>query len=119
MYIYREKLGLGEKKFYAGEPWFTQIKTGQKTIDVRTGESFSDLVGKTVTYYYKKEEVEVKILSAKCYDSLEDLVTAEKYKNIGPHLGSNKELITILKQYFSDERIKKAKGVYALKLELV
>ncbi len=120
LYLFKDKIGFGEKKFYAGEPWFTQIKSGKKTIDVRVGEpsKFEELIGKDVTYYHKKDEVEVEIKEVNSYKSLKDLIKKEDYSKIAPHLESDKELLEILSKYFSEERIKEAGGINALKLKI-
>ena len=107
--------------FYVGEPWFTEITKGKKTIDVRTGneEKAKESKGKEIILYNKGREVKVKISKAVHYETLEDLLKSEDASEIAPHIKTKTELKDALKLFFTDDRIKKSGGIIAFHIKLV
>lgn len=115
------------------EPWFTEIREGRKTVEVRVGPDgrYEDLIGKTVKFIGPEDQtVGVVVSKVRHYDTLDDLVKKEGWKKIAPQAKTDKAAkeayskITITRrsglevEVFSDERVAKLGGVNAVEFKL-
>ena len=119
------KLGGKQKKeghFYVGQPWFSEMMTGAKKIDIRPGKEgkHDSLIGQTITYFHKQESFEAKITKINHYKSYKELVKGEKLKDLAGGICKNDtELIDKLSKYHDPDTLALIGGVNAIFFEKV
>jgi ASC-1-like (ASCH) protein len=115
------------------EPWFSEVKEGRKTVEIRVGpeDRYQELVGKTVKFIGPEDQVvEAEITKVRHYDELGELVKKEGYKKVAPHVKSDKAAeeayakIKITRRsghevdVFDPERITRLGGLNAVEFKL-
>ena len=103
-------------EMYLGDVWFAEVKSKNKTIDTRPGPEgkFDSLEGKTITYFHKKDEVKVQCTKVIHYKTVKELIKNEDLMKIAPHLGDDTAIKKNLLNYYTDDKIKEAGGIFAI-----
>ena len=121
--IFETVLHGGKKRkpdeLYLGEEWFAELKSGNKTLDIRPGNNkqLMDFVGSSITYYHKKDTIKVKLVKINKYDNLDDLIKGEDTLAISPHFKTKAAAEKNLKEYYTAERVKDMGGLLVLHIK--
>lgn len=121
----------GASKFtlFTQQPWFDEIKSERKTVEARIGDKskYQDLVGKQIAISAGKEnKVHAKVKAVRHYNDLETYLKKEGWKNVAPHVKSEKEALASYleiknkagKQIYGEENVKLAGGIIAIEFIL-
>jgi ASC-1-like (ASCH) protein len=103
-------------ELYLGEVWFNEVKNGNKTVDIRAGNSSGllEFEGKNITFFHKKDTIVAKCTKIVKYSSLDDFIKNEDALAVSPHLKTKKDAEKNLKEYYTDEKIKDMGGLLAI-----
>lgn len=115
-------------QLYMQEPWFTEIKSGRKTVEGRVGRegSKNSWIGKRMLIIGPKSSVTVRVKAIRYYDNLQKYIETEGWEKIAPQTGSNEkafETYMAIKmkgenRVFSPERIANMGGINAMEISL-
>jgi len=101
------------------EPYFTFVKNGQKTIEVRVAkDKYKDINIDDQFIVHNDDEtdsIEVKIIGIRKYPSIKDLLEHEDLYKILPNAKSIDEGIEIYKKFYTEEQQKEF-GVVAIEI---
>lgn len=123
--------GSGQKfTLFTQEPWFSDIKSGKKKIEVRLGgpDKFQDIKGKKIQISAGKgKKVNAIVKDVRHYEDLDTYIKKEGWKAIAPHVKSADEAkaaylsmrTTSDKPIFTVENIAEKKGLVAIEFELM
>lgn len=109
--------------FTVQEPYFSQIKSGLKTVEGRRGtlEKFKAHIGKIVFFLNKdgSQDIPVKITDVKCYTDLYLFLVEVGYKKAIPDAKNIWDAVAEYHKFYSDTSIKESGGMCALYFELI
>jgi len=94
-----------------------QIKAGKKTLEVRVG--YSNILniqpGERIRMASRTEEQVVRVNDVRKYRSHAEMLEAEDYAKIAPHMASKEALIALLQEIYPPKRQKL--GIIVLDIE--
>lgn len=104
------------------DPWLTQIKLGNKTVEGRKGDvnKYQKWVGKYAVFHNNTIELLVMIKEIRHYETLYDYLNYETPEKVAPHIGNNyNDVVEAYHKFVSDEGIKLAGGFNGIVIELI
>lgn len=103
------------------EPWLSYIKNGLKRVEGRKGtyHKFAKWIGKKVIFYNSSQEIPVKVINVRHYNTLYDYLDAEGFSNVLPGVKSYQDAVNIYHKFYSDEDIKNAGGMCGIVIEVI
>lgn len=108
-------------ELFVNEPWLSAIRDGKKMVEGRAGplEEFSGWIGKQARFYSSQQEVIVNVIDVHHYDTLQEFLDAEGWKNAAPHLNSLEETVNAYLQFYPDDYISKHGGMNGIIISVV
>lgn len=104
------------------EPYFSYLKSGQKTIEGRLlkGKYAKIKIGDQILVknIEETEEILVEVMALNFYPSFRDLVKTEKINKLLPNISTVEEGIQIYKQFYNPEE-EQIYGVVAIHIRLI
>ena len=100
-------------ELFVNEPWLSAIRDSKKKVEGRAGrlEEFSGWIGKQARFYSSEQEVIVNVIDVHHYDTLQEFLHVEGWKNAAPHLNSLEETVNAYLQFYPDDHISQAGGM--------
>jgi len=100
------------------QPWFSYIKSGEKTIEGRLNKgAFSELCkGDIIKWKNENQIIKTKIISIHHHQNFEKMLRTHKLKNVLPGIKTYRDGVKVYHTFFSHSDIKKY-GVLAIKIK--
>jgi len=107
---------------HRAEPYFTFVKNGQKTIEIRLQKGKYLLIkpGDHIIVYNKEEtdEFEVEVLDTRKYKTFQELLKNEDIKKVLPDKDNFKDVLKTPYQFYTKEQEKEF-GVLAIEIKRI
>mgnify|MGYP003394662654 CR=1 FL=1 len=83
----------GSVDIHVQEPWYTEIESGRKTIEGRSGNvhKYTQMIGNYIVISSGKKSCRKKVIAIRTYDTLEEFIDKEGWKNMAPQLLSKEQ----------------------------
>lgn len=100
-------------ELFVNEPWLSAIRDGKKTVEGRAGplEEFSGWIGKQARFCSSEQDVIVNVIDVHHYDTLQEFLNVEGWKNAAPHLNSLEETVNAYLQFYPGDYISEHGGM--------
>ena len=100
-------------ELFVNEPWLSAIRDGAKIVEGRAGplEEFSGWIGKQARFCSSEQDVIVNVIDVHHYDTLQEFLDVEGWKNAAPHLNSLEETVNAYLQFYPGDYISEHGGM--------
>jgi ASC-1-like (ASCH) protein len=108
-------------ELFVNEPWLSAIRDGTKKVEGRAGrlDEFSGWIGKRARFHSSEQEVIVTVSDVHHYNTLQDFLRVEGWKNAAPHLKSEAETAEAYLNFYPGDHIAKAGGMNGIMISVV
>ena len=99
------------------ERFFGAICSGEKTLEVRVGYKTINTisVGERIRLASHTDKLDVRVSAIRRYQSFQEMIDVEPYQNIMPWAESQKEVVSLLRQFYPSK--KEQLGVVVLEFD--
>jgi hypothetical protein len=107
----------GDFSFMLPDPWYSEIAFGRLTVLALLGNytRYRDYAGKQGNIYsLYRDDMKIEIIRTSWYPDLYTYVAEEDVKQYAPHLCNERKAIIAYHEFYTDQRINDADGIWAL-----
>lgn len=126
--VKKMKTGRENNRLHIQEPWFSEILSGRKTVEGRSGsdKKFAGWIGKSIVITNGESESSVEVTNVTHYSNLQEYLRSEGWERVAPHTGSiDGALEAYLNvkmrggaQVFGEKRVEEKGGICAIELSI-